>query len=186
MTALLWLPLALRTRSQLLFDGILLTCIGTVQAFVTPHLFDAYPHITFFKFWLVHAGVIIGALYLAVVLGTRPRGYRAVLHYHIFISGSLLLSMAASYPLGANWSYSLAPVRRAALRSARCALCSHTPCAQPPTGSALDYLGPWPIYLVAAQLVCYPLFAAIIGAFALADKWAASSKQQQRSAKKDR
>jgi hypothetical integral membrane protein (TIGR02206 family) len=142
MTALVWLPLLLLRRRPLpwLFDGMLFTAFpGTIQAFFTPHLYDAFPHITFLKFWIVHGGIILGVLAAAILGGQRTSRplWRAILHFHFFMSGSILFSFIVSVPLGANFTYSRYP---------------------PPTGSLLDYFGPWPIYFITSQLCCYPVF----------------------------
>jgi hypothetical integral membrane protein (TIGR02206 family) len=142
MSALVWLPLLLypRTPSAFLFDGMLFTAFpGTIQAFITPHLYDGFPHITFLKFWIVHGGIIVGVLAAAILNGQRTSRplWRAILHFHIFMSGSIFFSFLVSGPLNANFTYSRYP---------------------PPTGSLLDYFGPWPLYLFVSQLFCYPVF----------------------------
>ncbi len=145
MTAIVWLPLLTFSRRgsslrQVLFDGMLFTAFpGTIQAFFTPHLYDAFPHITFLKFWLVHGGIILGVLAAAILDGMRSSRplWRAIVHFHLFMSGSIAFSWLVSGPLDANFTYSRYP---------------------PPTGSLLDYCGPWPLYLVLSQLCCYPVF----------------------------
>lgn len=142
MTALVWLPLLLyrRQAQPWLFDGMLFTAFpGTIQAFFTPHLYDAFPHVTFLKFWIVHGGIIVGVLAAAILGGQRSSLplWRAILHFHLFMTGSIFFSFLVSIPLNANFTYS-----------------RYTP----PTGSLLDYFGPWPLYLFSSQLCCYPVF----------------------------
>jgi hypothetical integral membrane protein (TIGR02206 family) len=63
LSGLIFVPLILLRKNQLLFDGVFFTsCTGTIQAFVTPHLYDAFPHITFLKFWIIHGGIILACL----------------------------------------------------------------------------------------------------------------------------
>ena len=56
------------------------------------------------------------------------------------MTGMLVFSYFVSIPLGANYTY------------------SHSP---PPTGSMLDFFGPWPLYWFVPQLICYPAFFAL-------------------------
>lgn len=87
-TGLIYMPLILLARNQVLFDGVFLTAfLATIQvlanthrrgqttkfdsrrfiaqAFITPHLFDEFPHITFIKFFIVHGGIILSCLVAA-------------------------------------------------------------------------------------------------------------------------
>jgi uncharacterized membrane protein YwaF len=96
MTAIVWLPLLTFAPKrgwgagvrQVLFDGMLFTAFpGTIQAFFTPHLYDAFPHITWLKFWIVHGGIIVGVLAAGILDGMRTsrplwRGHCALSPVH--------------------------------------------------------------------------------------------------------
>jgi hypothetical integral membrane protein (TIGR02206 family) len=149
MTAIVWLPLLTFAPKrgwgagvrQVLFDGMLFTAFpGTIQAFFTPHLYDAFPHITWLKFWIVHGGIIVGVLAAGILDGMRTSRplWRAIVHFHLFMTGSIAFSFVMSVLLDGNFTYSRYP---------------------PPTGSALDFFGPWPLYFLVSQLAAYPVFA---------------------------
>lgn len=50
---------------------------GTIQALLTPHLFEGFPHFTFIKYFTVHGGLVVFAVYATVVYGIRP-GWRSL------------------------------------------------------------------------------------------------------------
>eukprot|EP01108_Squamamoeba_japonica_P003588 TRINITY_DN2887_c0_g1_i1.p2 TRINITY_DN2887_c0_g1~~TRINITY_DN2887_c0_g1_i1.p2 ORF type:complete len:260 (-),score=85.84 TRINITY_DN2887_c0_g1_i1:36-815(-) len=138
MTAIVHLPLMMLFRNQFLFDGVFLaTWGGTVQALITPHLYDEYPHITFLKFWIVHCGIVLLSIYAAAVNGQRTHGMRSILNFHVYMGGSQALSYVASLMVDGNFTYTVRP---------------------PPTGSILSHLGPWPLFLILPHFICYPIF----------------------------
>jgi hypothetical integral membrane protein (TIGR02206 family) len=117
---------------------------GSVMALATPDLQHDFPHPLFISFFVGHTLVLLGVTYATVVYGFRP------------LPRSLILAMVASLAylglmfflnlaLGTNYLY---------LR------------AKPTQPSLLDYLGPWPWYIVgmvvmgaAVMLLCYAPFA---------------------------
>ena len=40
---------------------------GTTQAVVNPHLFNGFPNFIFLKYWIVHGGLIVYIIYMAVI-----------------------------------------------------------------------------------------------------------------------
>jgi hypothetical integral membrane protein (TIGR02206 family) len=99
---------------------------GTLQALVTPALDRGFPDLAFFAFFLGHGLVIVGVLYATLVYRFRPR------LVSIFKSlGVLLLVVAAVAPLnlwmGTNYLFL---------------------CSKPEQASLMDFLGPWPWYIL--------------------------------------
>jgi hypothetical integral membrane protein (TIGR02206 family) len=99
----------------------------TLQAMLQPTLQQPYPEPEFFVFWLKHVAIIWGAVYLTLTLRNGPdwRGYRTTVGW-TFVW--LLAVLALNALLGSNYGY----VNR-----------------KPGSGSVLDVLGPWPLYLLA-------------------------------------
>ena len=101
---------------------------GTFQAIITPDSPNAFPHISFLKYWIVHGGLVVFVIYMTVVFQLYPRWwgivntYLAVLAYVPFVG-------LLNWLLGTNYIY------------------THR---KPPGPTALDYLGPWPLYLLGA------------------------------------
>lgn len=107
--------------------GLLLT----PQALLTPALVSDFPDPKFLAFWAMHILVIWAAVFLTFGLGLRPTwsgmGRTAAI---------TAVWMAVMYPLnlvlGTNYGFVN---------------------AKPSTGSFLDLLGPWPLYLVFEALI---------------------------------
>jgi hypothetical integral membrane protein (TIGR02206 family) len=99
----------------------------TVQAMLQPTLQQAFPDPRFFVFWAKHLVIVWGAVYLTLTLRNGPdwQGYRRSVGW-TFVWLCTVLGLNAL--LGANYGY----VNR-----------------KPGSGSVLDVLGPWPVYLLA-------------------------------------
>ncbi|MCB0638988.1 MAG: TIGR02206 family membrane protein [Lewinella sp.] len=109
---------------------------GTLQAIVTPHLFNGFPNFIFLKYWIVHAGLVVYVIYATVVFELRPT-LRSLRRSFLALQGYVLFILIVNLLIGANYVYVL---------------------SKPPTASALDYLGPWPWYLLVAEGVALLLF----------------------------
>ncbi|NNE28988.1 MAG: TIGR02206 family membrane protein, partial [Saprospiraceae bacterium] len=109
---------------------------GTFQAIITPHLFNGFPNFIFFKYWIVHAGLVIFAIYSTVVFDLKPtvksiwRSFFALQFYVLFV-------LVVNLVIGSNYVYVL---------------------GKPPTASALDFLGPWPYYILVVEVLAIILF----------------------------
>jgi hypothetical integral membrane protein (TIGR02206 family) len=69
----LLLPFVMWNPSQKVHEVLYFWILaGTFQAVLTPYLFNGYPNFTFIKYWIVHGGLIVYAVYVTVVLGLRP------------------------------------------------------------------------------------------------------------------
>lgn len=102
---------------------------GTIQAILTPHLYEGFPNFTFFKYWFVHGGLVIYAVYVTTVFRlypTRRSIWRAFGYLQVYAAFVLVMNLL----LGANYMYLL---------------------GKPPTASPLDFLGPWPWYLLIVE-----------------------------------
>lgn len=58
---------------------------GTIQSFITPNIYYAFPHFEFFAFYIQHGGEILTILYLTIVTGLRPTS-RSILKSFIVLS----------------------------------------------------------------------------------------------------
>jgi len=143
------LPLDLCNLAALLLPGLMWTpservhnvlyfwvLVGTAQAVLTPHLEDGFPHYTFLKYWIVHGGLIVAAVYFTVALRLFPRARSIVIAFgwlQVYTVGVF----AANVLIDANYFYVL---------------------RKPPTASLLDVMGPWPWYLLVCELLTLLLF----------------------------
>jgi hypothetical integral membrane protein (TIGR02206 family) len=110
--------------------------LGTFIALLTPHLINGFPNFTYFKYWIVHGGLVIFMVYVSVVQGWSP-GKGSVWTSFLFLQGYILLALLLNYLLGANYVYLL---------------------EKPPTTSPLNVLGPWPWYLLSVEALALVAF----------------------------
>lgn len=121
---------------------------GTVQAMLTPDLYVGFPSNEFFKYWIVHGGVVLLVVHSIFAFQLFPR-FKGV-----FVTfGWINIYSAILYPLniviGANYFYLI---------------------SKPGNASILDLFGPWPMYIFVAELVAMALFALAYLPFLLVKK----------------
>jgi hypothetical integral membrane protein (TIGR02206 family) len=130
--------LALLTLNPLSFDLAYYGALaGTTMALLTPDLWEPFPSFSTVQFFIGHGLVIVGVLFLVWTDQARPRPgsvWRAMLGVNVF--AALVGGFNAIF--GTNYMY---------LRG------------KPQNPSLLDYLGPWPWYLLSGEVVALLLFA---------------------------
>lgn len=126
-----------RIRQRRIFGVIYFWVLaGTLQAVLTPGLEQAYPHYWYFRYWLVHCGLVILILYAVMVLKFRP-SWRDLWTAMITMNILFVIAYAFNLWLGSNYLYTM-----------------HKP-LQP---SLLDFFGPWPIYILVSEVVALLFF----------------------------
>jgi hypothetical integral membrane protein (TIGR02206 family) len=113
-----------------------LALAGTTQALLTPDTGVPWPSYPAVKFFLGHGGTVAAALFLALAGRLRPRRgswWRALVLVDAYAAAIFALNLAA----GTNYLY---------LR------------AKPAAPSLLDWLGPWPWYLLSAEALAAVAF----------------------------
>lgn len=116
---------------------------GTSMAVLTPDLWERFPSFSTVQFFIAHGLVIVGVLYLIWSREARPRAgsiWRAMLGLNIFAA----FTGTFDWIFRTNYMY---------LR------------AKPENASLLDYLGPWPWYIAAAEIVALALFGLLYAPF---------------------
>ena len=112
---------------------------GTLQGLLTPHLSNNYPNFEWWKYWIVHGGLVVYAVYITVVFRFYPtwrslwRSFWAANLYLVFV-------YCVNYLLGSNYAYLM---------------------GKPPVASALDLMGPYPWYILTGQIVAFVLFVLV-------------------------
>lgn len=109
---------------------------GTIQAIITPHLYNGFPNFIFIKYWFVHAGLVVYVIYATVVFGLKPN-VKSIFKSFLALQTYVILVYGINYLLGSNYVYVM---------------------QKPPTASALDYLGDWPYYIFKAELIALVVF----------------------------
>jgi len=121
---------------------------GTSQGVITPDIVEGFPAFDYFRYWVVHLGLLIVIFYATFVFDMRPR-LRSVFKSILALQVYVVVMMLLNYLVNANYSY-----------------LNH----KPESASVLDYLGEWPWYLVQAQLLLIPYFLVIYLFFQIGKK----------------
>lgn len=116
---------------------------GTIQALLTPDLPQPFPSYPYFQYYIAHGGVIAAALVLVVGLRHHPRRNAVVKVAGLTIAYAALVGVL-DLMTGANYMY------------------LH---AKPSSPTPLDFMGPWPWYIIPAAVVAVVLFAVLDAPF---------------------
>ena len=125
-------PVVLLTANRFAFELLYFWGIGgALQSIATPTLDTGFPTRLCMCFFLGHALIIASALYATVVMRLRPTA-RSLLRVWLVTTGYALVVFPLNFWLETNYLY-----------------IAHKPF----TPSLLDWLGPWPWYLLSLQLM---------------------------------
>ena len=122
----------LLVRSEKLFQFLFFAGLGSsIQAILTPDLQFSFPHFQTIEFFVSHGGVVLACLFMVVAFRYRPTirsMWVTILIVNLYAAGIFFLNKI----LGANYLYIM---------------------KKPGNASLLNYLGPWPWYLLSMELV---------------------------------
>ena len=125
------------TGNRLVYQFVFYAGIGgAIQAMITPVLDMNYPHFRYFHFFYTHAGIILTALYFTWVKGYRPT-FKGIL--------ATMLALNIFLPF-VFWINSLVDGNYMFLQR------------KPAGGSLLDFLGPYPFYILSLEFVAFIIF----------------------------
>lgn len=131
-------------RSNKLFLFLYFAGLGSsIQAILTPDLRFSFPHFQTIEFFVSHGGVVLACLFMAMAFPYRPTiksMWMTILIVNLYAAGVFFLNKV----LGANYLYIMKKPRNASL---------------------LDYLGPWPWYLLSMELVMILSFYLLFSPF---------------------
>lgn len=133
----LLMPLLMYSQNEIMFQLMFYWILaGTLQAVLTPDLDEPYPHITYFKYWLVHGGLVIAILYATLVMGMKP-SYTGLWYAFSGIQLYALSIYLFNRFTGANYAY----LSR-----------------KPENPTLLDHLGKFPYYILSLEVLALILF----------------------------
>ncbi|MFD0828891.1 YwaF family protein [Neobacillus sp. M.A.Huq-85] len=120
-------------RSYKLFQFMYFAALGSsIQALLTPSLDRfSFPHFRYIEFFVSHGGVVLACLFMVAAFHYRPTIFSmwvTILLVNLYAICVFVLNKL----LGANYLYIM---------------------KKPESASLLDYLGPWPWYLLSLELV---------------------------------
>ncbi len=136
-------------KKKWMFEILLFWVIaGTTQAIITPDILIGFPSFEFFRYWIVHLGLIVIILYATIVLGFKPT-LKSVFKSFLALQVYIILMVIVNYVLDANYFY---------LNQ------------KPESTTLLDHFGEWPVYIIVSQLILVPYFLLIYLPFHLIGK----------------
>lgn len=127
-----WLSAAmLISKSYAIFElAYFLGIGGALQALLTPDVGTyGFQHFYLIQFFIAHGSIMIASAYMAIVVGYSP-SWISIKKVFIWLNGYLVFVTAINLMIGSNYLYSL---------------------RKPNAPTLLDYLGPWPWYILSAE-----------------------------------
>ncbi|WP_163099855.1 TIGR02206 family membrane protein [Peribacillus alkalitolerans] len=136
--SLLLSSLLLIVRSKKLFEFTYFVGLGSaIQAMITPDLQEyTFPHFRYVHFFISHGGIVIANIYMVVIEGFRPT-FKSIFKALIYLNGYALLIFLLNYLIEGNYMYIM---------------------RKPINPSVLDYLGPWPFYIIPLEIIAFLTF----------------------------
>lgn len=93
------------TKNYKLFEVLYFYALaGTIQSYITPNIYYAYPHIEFIVFYIQHGGEILTILYMTIVLKLRPHPI-SILKANAILLGYVILIYFFNYYTGSNYLF---------------------------------------------------------------------------------
>ncbi|MEJ2111218.1 MAG: TIGR02206 family membrane protein [Acidobacteriota bacterium] len=116
---------------------------GTTLALITPDLGKGFPSWDFVLFFWSHGGILVGIVFIITGMKFRPeRG--SILRMMIAVNIYAVVIGAVDWILGWNYGYL---------------------CRKPAIPSLIDYLGPWPWYLLSMEGLALLIFSLLYRLF---------------------
>ena len=148
-------PFVLWNPKHKYFEPIyFLVMAGTFQAIVTPDLYYDYPAYEFFKYWITHVGLVLLMIHYMVCFGLYPTA-KGIVKTFGWLNVYVAVLLPINYLLGANYFYLI---------------------AKPINPSVLDFFGPWPVYILVAEILVMGFFAIAMIPVFLAKKFVSTSE----------
>lgn len=127
---------------------------AAIQAVMTPDLgIYGFPHYRFFQTFISHGGIVTAAIYMTVVERFRPT-WKSLVKVAVWANVYLLAVTGINLLIDSNYMFTL---------------------HKPPTASLFDVLGPWPVYLLAAEGIALVVFLLLYLPFVIQDRRANAS-----------
>ena len=142
------IPVLSYTRKYIYYEiFFFLILAGTLQSLITPSDYN-FLNFTFFRYWLVHSGLVLFMMYATFVYKMRPT-IKSVFKSFIGMQFYVILMFLINYLLGSNYFYTN---------------------RKPEATTLLDVFGEWPQYIFVVELIVIPFFLLIYFPFYLTRK----------------
>ncbi|OUR91446.1 hypothetical protein A9Q87_10840 [Flavobacteriales bacterium 34_180_T64] len=136
----LLIPIFTYYRTYWMYEILVFWIIaGTLQGVITPDIAEGFPSFDYFRYWMVHLGLLYIIFYATFVFNMRPK-FRSIFKSILALQVYVVLMVLINFVLDANYFY---------LNQ------------KPEAASLLDYFGEWPYYIFVCQLILLPYFMII-------------------------
>jgi len=124
------IPVLSYTRKYIYYEiFFFLILAGTLQSLITPSDYN-FLNFTFFRYWLVHSGLVLFMMYATFVYKMRPT-IKSVFKSFIGMQFYMILMFLINYLLGSNYFYTN---------------------RKPDATTLLDVFGEWPQYIFVVEI----------------------------------
>ncbi len=110
--------------------------VGTMNANITPDLQHGFPHYDYIIFFTIHGFLNALPFYAIFVYGLRIR-WKDIVNTFWITNAYMLITLVVNYFLGSNYFYTM---------------------EKPKVASFLDYMGPWPYYILVGEVIIMIFF----------------------------
>ncbi|WP_188207484.1 YwaF family protein [Alkalibacillus aidingensis] len=132
----------LLTKNYRIFEvTFFISMTGGIMAMITPELYFGFPHMRFFQFFIAHFVIILACLYMFWVEKYHPT-LKSVLRAFVALNVIALLVYGVNQLIGSNYMFLN---------------------GKPSSTTLLDYLGPYPWYILSLEGITIILFLVIYG-----------------------
>jgi len=133
----LLIPLVMINRNYRVFEILYFWGLsGVFQGMITPDIVQDFPHFQFIRFFIGHNLMVVALVYAVVVYDMRPT-LTSLKKAFIALNIFLVFALITNVIIDANYFWIL---------------------GKPPMGSLLDYMGPWPWYILTGEFVALAHF----------------------------
>lgn len=130
--------LLLLTKRYALFEFTYFVGVGSaLQAMITPDIsLYTFPHYRYVHFFISHGGTVIANLFMVFVAGYRPTG-KSIWKAFLWLNVYTLIVFIVNFLIEGNYMYIS---------------------EKPVNPSLIDYLGPWPWYILSLEAITLVTF----------------------------
>jgi hypothetical integral membrane protein (TIGR02206 family) len=120
---------------------------GAIQPLLTPDSTYGFPHFRFFQVFVSHGALVTACIYMTLVVGYRPT-LKSLWKAFLVTNAYMLIIAPFNLLVGGNYLFI---------------------CHPPETPSLIDYLGPWPWYILSMEVVGVLFFFVFYAPFGIKD-----------------
>lgn len=143
---ILFSAIMLFTKNKFLFEITYFWGLGgSLLAILTPDIFQSFPHFIFMNYFLSHGGIITSVLFMIFIEKYRVT-FKSIRKVFLFTNVYMVIIAGVNLLLKSNYLYI---------------------CRKPNNPTLIDFLGPWPWYLLNLEVVTVTVFLLLFIPFSL-------------------